>query len=126
MSDSLATIDGQLQLLVSFAAHGVQWLREETELKCVVEVVGLGLIRIRPLERWAEVQSLNVDDAERYFAGAADQPWADLDFPWAFLVTAKRKSRTGPPLHEVKLPPLAILALFSPDYSYRPFFTTPW
>ena len=109
---ALATIDEKLRLLISSAAHGVPWLGDETEVCCVVEVVTAGLVRIRPIAAWAKLHSLAPEEAQVLLEGQADEPWERLDFPKAFLAMAKRKSQVGRPLHKVKLPALAILALF--------------
>lgn len=120
MADNLATIDGQLQLLISSAVHAVSWIQGRDEVQCMVEVEQRGLVRIRPVDAWAKLHSLPVEEAVQSLAGDMDTPWEEIDHPMAFFATAKRKvqaKRTkperGPSVHELKLPPLAVLALFA-------------
>ncbi|MEK7756838.1 MAG: hypothetical protein AAB385_06465, partial [Planctomycetota bacterium] len=119
MGDALATVDGQLQLIVSSAAHRVPWLKDRADVQCVVEVAGVGLVWIRPLDRWSELHGIAADEAEQSLIADEGTSWEDQQYPVAFVVTAMRKVKAntakpgkGPSLHELKLPALAVLALF--------------
>ena len=119
MGDALATVDGQLQLIVSSAAHAVPWLQDQSDVPCVVEIAGIGLVCIRPLKRWAELHDIALDDAQQLLNADEGAGWGDRRYPVAFGITAKRKVKAktdnagkGPSLHELKLPALAVLALF--------------
>jgi hypothetical protein len=101
-------------------AHHVPWIKEFETAKCVVEVQARGLVKIWPLERWAELQELPLTEAEQHLLSASE----DLDDELStrtFLQVAKRKkaprreeAKQVHSVHEIRLPFMALYALFEP------------
>ena len=115
---ALACVDTDCQLLVRSVQHPVPWLKGQREAKCVVEVVRLGLVRIWPLMGWAARHGHSPEEAEEVVREQEDEPYErGAQGGGVFMAAAKRKKsrrakQGGRPLHEIKLPASAILALF--------------
>lgn len=109
----LVTVDSQFRLLLRSKRHKIPWLRDRAEAKCVIEVVGRGLVRIWALEQWASVMESSPEDAEADLLSLRPRPHdPGTKVSGHFFGLARRKKNAGLPLHEIHLPDAAIFALF--------------
>ncbi len=120
-SGALTCVDEHFQLLVPSLPHRVPWLKGQSEVKCIVEVVQLGLVRIWLLAGWAVAQELTTDEAEATAEAQESEPSEPgTQGGGVFLAVAKWKKSTRTKneqrrLHLIKLPAVAILSLFLQD-----------
>jgi len=111
---TLATIDVQRRLVLGQVRHDVPWLKERDEIRCVVDVVGRGVVRVWALEAWAKTKGLPPDDAERRLRGAEMESIEPGDRVSASILgSIRRKQQRGQAIHELSLPDIAIFALFA-------------
>lgn len=115
MSDpTLVTIDTQNRLVVSQTRHDVSWLKKRDEIRCVVQVVGRGVVRVWPLEAWAKAEGLTPEDAVQHLDTVGIDPLDPRDrLSASLLASIRRKEQRGQPVHELPLPDIAIFALFA-------------
>ena len=115
MSDpTLVTIDVQNRLVLNQVRHDVSWLKKHDEIRCVVELVGRGVVRIWLLEAWAKAEGLTPDDAAQHLGVTRIEPLDPGDrLSASLLASIRRKQQRGQPIHEVTLPDIAIFALFA-------------
>ena len=108
----LATVDRHGELQLTALQHPIPWLESREHVDCVVEVVQHGLVYVTPLEAWAASEDIGAEEAaERLRYAEADG--TEEDDIRLFLRSADRKKRPGSPLHEIRLPHMALYALFT-------------
>jgi len=108
----LATVDRHGELQLTALQHPVPWLKGRERVECVVEVLQHGLVYVMPLEAWAVGENMTVEQAaDRLRCAEADA--SEEDDIRIFLRSADRKKRRGSPLHEIRLPHMALYALFN-------------
>ena len=110
---NLATIDSQSQLVISSSIHHIRWLQGRAEVAYAVEIVERALVRVWALEGWAASEGLSPEEAEEALQETVAEPHdVGSKANGVFRSTARRKKRTGAPLHEIRLPDRALWVLF--------------
>lgn len=108
---ALATVDKHHELILTASGHQIPWLKEQQSVDCVVEVVQKGLVYVSPLKDWAASEGIPPEEAEERLRAAEADPDDEVDTQ-RFLRRAKRKGRRGAPIHEIRLPDMALFVLF--------------
>ncbi|UCE60504.1 MAG: hypothetical protein JSU63_01900 [Phycisphaerales bacterium] len=110
---TLATIDVLHRLLVRPARHAIPWLQNREEMRCVIDTIARGLVRVYQLDFWADAEGLTAEDGARQLEALVIEPLNPGEsISRVSLETLKRKKQPGQPIYELMLPDMAIYALF--------------
>jgi len=103
------TLDSQARLELP-GGLAKDWIDPEDE-RCVVEARPPGCLFITSLRKWAEMEELEVEDAEARIASPWEHGLEPPGLPAIWLAKLSRVNRKGPGAKRITLPTIAIWAL---------------